>query len=81
MAGCSALGTHAACLAATTPSGVQKIKDRLPGLDLDRHDRAFWAVVSMHGEIRRDGDRSRWEIQGRDLLVNGAGVFETSRRR
>jgi hypothetical protein len=56
MAGRSALGTHAACLAATTPKHISTLKkiieEEALHIDLQNHRHAFCAVVSMRARVR-----------------------------
>ena len=51
IAGRSALGTEAASLAVTEPAQIQRIKKllayRVSGVNLDDHQKAFWAVAQM----------------------------------
>jgi hypothetical protein len=59
LAGRSARGTEAACLAVTDPQCLQKLSDDLKhlGADLEDPGQAFCAVVSVQAAKNRKGDR------------------------
>jgi hypothetical protein len=49
LAGGSALGTHAACLAATSPNHINEIRSQLAKIDVDLAEskQGFWAVAAI----------------------------------
>jgi len=56
MAGRSALGTHAACLTATTPKHISALKKKIEKealhIDLQNHRHSFCALVSMKARVQ-----------------------------
>lgn len=48
MAGTRSLGTGAACLAATRPTLIQEIRNRLTGVELTNKTSTIWALVCGH---------------------------------
>ncbi len=77
MAGRSALGTQAACLAATTPKHISTLKKKMEqeakSINLQNHRHAFCAVVSMQARIypNKSSDNkqktNRWVILEKTL--------------
>ncbi len=68
VAGRSSLGTEAACTAFTDPDAIAKIRQRLDGLemDLENHEQAFWAIVSMKralGDQKEEAIRESLKIE------------------
>jgi hypothetical protein len=57
LAGRSALGTEAACIAATDSSCIAEIKSHLniKNIDMTDHKQAFWALVSMDRDMAKHG--------------------------
>jgi hypothetical protein len=71
MGGRSALGTHAACMAATEPECIASVKSKLgANADLENHKAAFYAVVSMKAKIvpNKDKKSNQW--------INLPGTFK-----
>lgn len=73
LAGRSALGTQAACMAATDPDHIRRIKSLLQRhkVDLDDHKQAFWAVAHM----AQGGESENREADLRSLDVPNAEPF------
>jgi hypothetical protein len=70
MAGGRSVGTGAACLAATHPGLIQKIRDKLPR-DTELSDKActFWALVKgSYSDPRR-------LLEPDNVIVEGAGTL------
>ncbi len=67
LAGRGSIGTEAACRAVTEPTFIKKVKNQLMlcgDTDLNKHDQAFWAIVSLKAsnETNRDVDINSFEV-------------------